>query len=277
MNKPLISVVLPVYNCEKYISAAIDSILKQTFNDFELIIINDGSSDRSEQLILSFSDVRIKYIKQENKGLAKTLNYGVSVSQGEFIARMDADDISEPFRFERQFDVFKKNPDVGIVSSNVQYINEEGSAMGFSLSYTSEMLVLKALKKGNVIFHPSVMFKKDIFELVGGYDEVIGCYFEDYLLWLEMLRKTRIAIIRKPLVRYRILPNSLSRSKPLGMNSVERKVAIAGGYYDGLYMDFKDALNTDKLSVVKRIKVTHKYLHWPLSFIKNMVSKLQGY
>lgn len=277
MSKPLISVVLPVYNCERYIGAAIASILNQSFDDFELIIINDGSSDASDKIISSFTDSRINYIQQENKGLAKTLNNGVSVALGKYVARMDADDISEPNRFERQIEVFKKNADVGIVSSNVEYINEDGCPMGLSLSYISEGLILKALKKGNIIFHPTVMFKKDIFEQVGGYDEVIGCYFEDYLLWLEMLKLTRIATIRRPLLKYRILSSSISRNKPLGLSRVEAKVGQAGGCYPELYSDFEIALLTDSVRDNRKIKGCSSFLHSPLSVVKMLYGTIRGY
>ena len=248
MNSPIISVVLPVFNCEKYIEKAITSVLEQSFLDFELIIINDGSTDSSEDKILSFTDKRIRYIKQSNKGISATLNYGISISSGRYIARMDADDICMPDRFELQLKLFDRDSTLGIVSSNVKYIDESGNSLGLSLSFTKDNLIKKAMKKGNVVFHPTVMFKKRIFESVNGYDEIIGCYFEDYLLWLEMLKITNIAVVRKPLLQYRILPNSLSRSKPVGIGEVESKVANVGGYYVKLYEDFKNALNTEKIT-----------------------------
>jgi glycosyltransferase involved in cell wall biosynthesis len=270
MTSPIVSVVLPVFNCEKYIEKAIVSVLEQSFSDFELIIINDGSTDSSEDKILSFTDIRIRYIKQTNKGLSATLNYGISISSGEYIARMDADDICMPSRLESQLTFFGRDSTVGIVSSNVEYIDESGRKLGLSLSFTKDKLIKKAMKKGNVIFHPTVMFKKNIFESVNGYDEVIGCYFEDYLLWLEMLKETHIAVVRKPLLQYRLLSNSLSRSKPIGIAGVERKVANAGGYYDGLYVDFKNSLNSEKATQNKNIKSVNNFFHIPLSILKNI-------
>lgn len=117
LNNPLISVLMPAYNAEKYIKEAIESILNQTFSNFEFIIIDDGSIDATEEIIKSFKDSRIVYIKNEkNLGLIKTLNKGISIARGEFIARMDSDDISMPQRFELQLDVFKKYKGVDIVN-----------------------------------------------------------------------------------------------------------------------------------------------------------------
>ena len=109
-----ISVIMPVYNGEKFLREAIDSILTQSFKDFELIIINDGSKDNSKLIIDSFDDERIIYVEQENKGLATALNHGISYSKGEFIARMDADDISMPYRLMKQYLFFRSHPQISV-------------------------------------------------------------------------------------------------------------------------------------------------------------------
>ena len=118
MKSPQISVVMPAYNAEKYITEAIDSILFQTFKDFEFIIINDASTDSTKDIIESYKDPRIKLVNNEqNKGVAKSLNIGISVACGKYIARMDADDIALPERFQKQFDFMEQHPNIDVCGS----------------------------------------------------------------------------------------------------------------------------------------------------------------
>jgi glycosyltransferase involved in cell wall biosynthesis len=126
-QEPLISVVMPVYNAAQYLREAIDSILNQTFRDFEFIIINDGSTDRSLEIIQSYNDDRIRLINQKNTGLAKALNNGIAIAKSDFIARMDADDISIPERLTSQFSFLESNVDVVAVGSNAEVIDKEGN------------------------------------------------------------------------------------------------------------------------------------------------------
>ena len=125
INNPLISVLLPVFNAEKYLYDSIKSVLEQTFQDFELIIVNDGSTDNSLEVIKKFTDQRIVLIDQPNKGLAAALNAGAAFCKGVFIARMDADDICSIDRFQKQADYLTRNPQVSVVSSAVIYIDEK--------------------------------------------------------------------------------------------------------------------------------------------------------
>ncbi len=121
-----VTVLMPAYNTEKYIAAAIRSVLNQTFKDFELLIINDGSTDSSADIIQSFHDPRIVVVEQVNAGIAVALNTGIQLARGEFIARFDADDICYPHRLESQFNFLKKNPDYILIGSDADYIDEEG-------------------------------------------------------------------------------------------------------------------------------------------------------
>lgn len=117
MIKNLVSVILPAYNAERFLKESIDSILAQTYRNFELIVLNDGSTDRTEEIVLSYSDPRIRYVKNEqNLKLIKTLNKGIDLAKGEYIARMDADDVSLPTRFEEEVYKFEEDPTLGIVS-----------------------------------------------------------------------------------------------------------------------------------------------------------------
>ena len=119
---PKVSVLMPVFNTkEEYLRESIHSILNQTFNDFEFIIINDGSVNNAEDVILSYCDNRIKYFEQDNHGLVYTLNRGISLCNGEYIARMDSDDISLPERFARQVEILERNPEIGIVGGLISF------------------------------------------------------------------------------------------------------------------------------------------------------------
>ncbi|HGF9542707.1 TPA: glycosyltransferase family 2 protein, partial [Acinetobacter baumannii] len=127
----LVSVVLPAYNAELYLKEAIDSVLSQTFTDFELIILNDGSIDRTEEIILSYNDSRIVYVKNEkNLGLIGTLNKGINLAKGKYIARMDADDICLPERFKKQVDFLEKNNEIDLIGTNAIKINNNGDRIG---------------------------------------------------------------------------------------------------------------------------------------------------
>jgi len=115
VNAPAVSVVMPVYNGEKYLRESIDSILNQTYTDYEFIIVNDGSNDKTEEIILSYNDNRIRYIKNEkNLQIVKSLNRGIELAKGRYIARMDADDISLPRRFEKQITFMENNLEIGV-------------------------------------------------------------------------------------------------------------------------------------------------------------------
>src|SRR5215204_4839876 len=148
MNVPAVSVVLPAYNCEKYIAKAIESVLRQTFTDFEFIIINDGSSDRTEEIIRSFSDPRILYqVNKINKGLVYTLNKGIDNAKGRYIARMDGDDIALPERFEKQFEYLQLNKEVDILATVVILIDENEIVSG---TWHSDINNVSAIKPNRV-------------------------------------------------------------------------------------------------------------------------------
>ncbi len=212
-NNVIVSVILPVYNAQDYISEAIESILNQTFQNFELILINDGSSDDSLEIINSYSDHRIRVINQKNKGLARSLNIGLAQANGKFIARMDADDISLANRLEVQVRFLEKNPHIKLVGSAVDLIDKNGHLICSDVSFTGNSFLKWFLKnKGNPFKHPTVLFHKEVAINVGGYNEKIGKYFEDYYLWNEISKHGDIEIINKVLLKYRITPGSIMSS-----------------------------------------------------------------
>lgn len=203
MNQ-LVSVILPVYNAEKYIESAILSILNQSLPDFELIIINDGSNDSSKQIIQSFDDKRIKYIENEkNLGLIATLNRGIKICKGKYIARMDADDISMPKRFEKQVSFLEKNTVYGICGTWASIINENNEIAGRIKNPTNNSAIRISLLFTNPIIHPSVMFQADILrEFLYSSDSV---HSEDYDLWcrIALLSKVKMKNLPIKLLKYR--------------------------------------------------------------------------
>ena len=213
MNVPSVSVILPVYNSEAFIEKAIQSVLGQSFFDFELIIINDGSTDQSEKIILSFTDARIVYLKNEkNFGLIYTLNKGIELAQGKYIARMDADDICLPDRLAKQTAFLDKNENVSAVATVIDFINEQDEKKGVWYldreTITAEQIRRK-MPYENCIAHPTVMVRSAIIKKLKykPYQENI----EDYDLWLRMLnRGLRIEKIDTPLLLYRVHSNSVT-------------------------------------------------------------------
>lgn len=202
-EKPLISVIMPVFNEEKYLSHAISSILNQSFSDFELIIINDGSTDNSLNIMNSFSDSRIRIIDQNNQGISSCLNKGISESRGDFIARMDADDISRYDRLKIQYEFFKNHPDYGIVGSAVNVIDTDGKRWGKQTFISSDVGIRWLCLTQSPFVHPSVMIRKEC--LVNNhlaYSELK--YVEDYDLWIKLLVHTKGFVIDQTLLDYRV-------------------------------------------------------------------------
>lgn len=191
--KPLVSVVLPVYNQEAHIANAVQSILDQTLIDFELIIINDGSSDGTADVLKSFQDPRIRIYSTTNRGISRALNFGIKLSKADIIARMDADDISHPERLQKQYDYLKSNKTIGLVSCCVSYGGNRKKNLGYAIYVDGINKLLAHQEMFNKRFqdspmaHPSVMFKKSLFYKYGGYQE--SELPEDYELWLRWMNK----------------------------------------------------------------------------------------
>lgn len=200
---PKISVVMPAYNAEKYIAESINSILGQTYGDFEFVIINDCSQDRTEEIVLSYDDPRIIYLKNEkNLGVAATLNKGLAIAKGEYIARMDADDISMPERFEKQVVYLDKNEDIVVLGCSIeQFSGEKNLGVRRFASDAGAMALDMLFACG--LAHPSVMMRTDVIRDLGGYDEEFNG-LEDYDLWRRVLEKHNITTLPDILLRYRI-------------------------------------------------------------------------
>lgn len=205
-----VTVLMPAYNAEKYITNAIYSVLSQTFTDFELLIVNDGSSDNTENLVRSFHDPRIVLINQNHAGIASALNTGLQKASAELIARFDADDICYPERLEKQYDFINKNHKYIIVGSAADYVDENGSYIFTCNPPAVSNNQIQILKKIACPFiHSSVLFKKGIVIQNGGYNTHAHS-FEDHFLWASILDKGKAYNIPDPLLKVRLNPHSIT-------------------------------------------------------------------
>lgn len=213
MNKPMVTVLMSVYNGEKFLEEAIESILNQTFSDFEFLIINDGSTDNSVKIIESFEDSRIRLINNEkNLKLIASLNKGVSLAKGKYIARMDCDDISMPDRLEKEVKFLESNQEYGLVGTWYTVIDGEGIEK-YNRSYPSNNELIKLFLSLNCpLAHGSIMGKTELFKQ-NAYGSKEHYAVEDYELWVRMAKTTKIHNIPEYLFKYRIYGESFSDSK----------------------------------------------------------------
>ena len=270
-----ISVLLPVYNGELYIYDAVKSILNQTYKDFELIIINDGSTDNSLNILESFDDKRMIIVNQDNQGLANSLNNGLKIAQGKYIARMDADDIALPNRFEEQIAYLTIHPEVKLLGSAIDLIDKDGKKIMTDVPYTGNVFLKKFLKKvGNPFKHPTVIFDRELVLKLGGYNEKIGKYFEDYFLWNEIAHHGKIQILNKVLLQYRITPGSIMSSiksenfSKFMLRIINERKFIESDYFEMLKI--KEADN-QKLDLVDKDAVYQKRISGSMN---NRMNKL---
>ena len=206
----VITVLMPAYNAARYIGEAIRSVLGQTYGKFELLIVDDGSTDNLEEVVYSFKDPRIRLVTQGNMGISAALNTGLALARGQYIARFDADDICYPERLQIQLAFLEANPGYALVGSEVDYITEEGAFIyRYHCFAHSNDEILRKLYFYCPFIHSSVMYRKDAVLEAGGYD-TDALTFEDYLLWVHLLRKNKAANLPQPLVRVRLNPSSVT-------------------------------------------------------------------
>jgi len=221
-KKPKLTVLMPVYNAEKYLNEAIESILNQTFSDFEFLIINDGSTDNSINIIKNYSDPRIILIDHEtNEIYMKRLNEGLNIANGEYIARMDADDISRPTRFEKQVKFLDENPEIGIVGTYWKTFGSSNKEVK-PLCKPDEVKVFSIFH--SPFAHPTVMFKKSLFDKNKlRYNE--NCHYaEDYDLWARALNCFNGANLDEVLLDYRVHSKNVSIEKAHIQSSMDKKI-----------------------------------------------------
>jgi glycosyltransferase involved in cell wall biosynthesis len=210
-ESPRVSVLMSVFNGERYLRESIDSILSQSFSDFEFLIINDGSSDASRSIILAYDDPRIRLIEnEENIGLTQSLNRGLALARGEFIARQDADDISLPARLAKQVAFLDANPHVLLVGSWYQEVDANGTLQQRARVPTDEVELRWALLFFCPFIHSAVMMRKDpVLNEIGYYSDEYE-YAQDHELWLRIARRKSLTNLKAYLVKYRRSPDSMT-------------------------------------------------------------------
>lgn len=226
MKKPIISVIMSVCNGMPYLKEAIESILNQSLKDFEFIIVDDGSSDNSLKLLRSYRDERLIIINNKiNIGLAKSLNKALKVAKGDYIARMDSDDVSLPVRLKEQVNFMKNNPEVMLCGSWATLIDEKGKIIGKRKYPTSYQYVNFLIPFVNPIIHPSVLFRKEFFTKLGLYNPKYELA-EDYELWLRARNKIQMANLPLFLINLRLRSTQRSQKQLKLMEHAELKARL---------------------------------------------------
>ncbi len=231
-TKPVLSVIMSVYNGARYLDAAIQSILAQNFADFEFLIINDGSADGSRELLqkLAQTDRRITLINRENRGLVASLNELIALAKAPLLARMDCDDIALPNRFSLQIAFMNNSPEIGISGTNTYDLNEDGGIIIAEESYPLTPAETQiSLQNGPPLCHPSVVMRTDLIRQLGGYRAAFR-HAEDYDLWLRASRSTLISNIPEALLLYRRSNSQVSRK-----HAVEQAKAAAIAWFDHVH------------------------------------------
>jgi glycosyltransferase involved in cell wall biosynthesis len=210
MPDPTVSVILPVYNCRRYLVEAVGSILAQTFTDWELIAVNDGSTDGSEELLRRFqSDPRVRRLDRPHSGIVGTLNDGISQARGQFIARMDADDRSHPDRLRRQLEFMRQHPECVALGCRCMAIDPDGDPIAtIRCPLEHEKIEAEFLRGfGHAMVHPAVMFRREALNDIGGYRPEYQ-FVEDVDLFLRLAQHGRLANLEETLLDYRVHPTS---------------------------------------------------------------------
>ena len=226
MRNPKITVLMPVYNAEAYIGQAIESVLSQTFSDFEFVIVNDGSKDRSADIVRLFADPRIRLIdNKENAGVIARLNEGLALTEGEYIARIDADDVwADKEKLAKQAAFLDMNRDYGMIGTLGTAIGKSGEKL-YPLDYpTADAEIRKKALVKNCFINCSVMIRKSILGKSGGYDAAEK-HAEDYGLWLRIGSVSKFANLPERMVSYRVTPEGDSLSN--NIRSIRNSILLA--------------------------------------------------
>lgn len=252
MDKPLVSIVMPNYNCEKYIGQTIESVLSQSYEFFEFIIIDDGSTDNSRLIINSFQDERIvKCYLEKNEHICYALNYGLNIAKGNYIARIDSDDRWLPNKLEMQITFMEKNPEYGACFTWVTVVDEQDNVL--TAAQTNQVNYFKTENReqyqwlrqfyfnGSCLCHPSVVMRKSVVEEVGIYNYSL-VQIQDYEMWIRIVKKYSIYVIQEPLIKYRWFLSGSNLSAPT-------KVSMMRSEYEFTYVlaKFFDDIPDDML------------------------------
>ncbi len=218
-SDPTVSVVMPVYNAGEFLQEAVQSVLDQTFRCFEVIVIDDGSTDNSSEILKSFQklDTRIAMYHQENSGVIASLNRGCKLAKGKYIARMDADDVCHPVRLEKQISFLEKHPEVGILGSAAFIVNEFGATVDQIVVPANPALIQWHLAFENCFVHSSVVMRRDVLQALDYYRSGAR-HAEDYDLWSRATDITRLTNLPDSLMKRRVWDGNVGNA-----NSTEQE------------------------------------------------------
>lgn len=267
-----VAILMPVYNGEKYLNEAIESILNQTYKEFDFLIINDGSSDRTEEIIKSYNDKRIIYIENEkNIGIVKTLNKGLDLIKSKYIVRMDADDISSSKRVEKQVKFMDKNMDISVSGTSILLFNREGRVWKNKVRQDPTQVKTQLLFN-NALMHPSVIIRKStLLEGNYKYDEE-DCSVEDFGLWQKISFTYKLSNIPEVLLKYRVNEVGLTQVAERDMKRrdlVHMKIYMQAFDHLGIKISTKD-LEALALFLGGRAFVNEIDINTILEIIKSM-------
>ncbi len=209
---PAVSVVMSVHDGERFLHEAVGSILAQTLTELELVVVDDGSSDRSRQILGESTDPRMRVIEQEHAGLAAALNRGVGAARADLVARMDADDIALPRRLEEQWRFMQSHPQTALLGTGARVIDHAGEEVGLWRPLTDHASIRRRLIRLNQFAHPTVMFRRAAFVAAGGYREDMP-FAQDYDLWLRMVARFEAANLGEVLLVRRVGPDQFGTAR----------------------------------------------------------------
>lgn len=277
---PTVSVIMAVHNAAHYLAPAVRSIIAQTFRDFEFIVIDDGSTDESPAILQRFArdDPRIRLITRANKGLTRSLNEAVGLCQGEFVARMDADDIAAPERFRLQVDFLRAHPEVVLLGGCYDLIDDAGRFLRrMNQPGDNQRLQELCLVGGTPICHPLVMMRLDTLKQVEGYDETYEVS-QDLDLWLRLGEIGQMACLPQVLLKYRLHDKSASEKKQKKQTANTQRACQAACKRRGVERKFMAAdgwrATSDRQS---RHKYALQYGWWAFNSAQRKTSMIYGF
>lgn len=230
---------MSVHNGRRFLPAAINSILQQTLSDFEFLIINDGSTEPVDDIVEGLFDPRIIYIKQKNVGLTRSLNRAIDMAHGEYVARMDSDDVSHRTRLEKQLEQFSKNRKLEMVGTFFDIIDENDGLIRSKSLITDPLYRLWRLQFHNNYAHGSMMMRKSSVQIVGKYNVELR-YAQDYDLWRRLSRKDNTMVVPEALYRYRLIQDSAQASVRNYDDQLEVAIVISNNSLRASLSDLSD-------------------------------------
>lgn len=252
---PRVSVLMTIYNAESYLKEAIDSVIAQTSDDWELIAIENGSSDNSPEVLASYKDERIRvFLLPENIGRTPALRFAFEQAHGTYFAVLDADDVAHPRRITRQAEYLDQHPDVWLVGSWVEQINDRSEVVGSVEPPTAESDLYESLGWSNPFVHSSIMYRADRAKQLGGY-QADYAYAQDFALILSIARNSRVSILGEYLCMYRITTSNMTRNPRMLLRLGQEELALLREAEEGLQLSAVTAKRNHHRQAVAQMKI----------------------